>query len=220
MRPLGQGASLSVTIRNAAGTVIATLNRNFPANALDQESSQQFAPGVKFSGNESLTIKVTAGSAFLFGVAVDNKTNDTSFEAGRNLAFAPSADASVEYVPAVGRCPGPTARISETSFQIHDSAASAVSGRLVYHPAGQTASAGDPSIAYSLAPGQTASFANLLSAFGLTGLGTLDVVSSVGTSAARSRPGRQRSGRRGRAGTWRRKRRPARKSSRPAITRT
>lgn len=180
VRPLGQGVSLSITIRSAAGTVIATLNRSFPANALDQESSQQFAPGVAFSGNESLTIQITAGSAFVFGVAVDNKTNDTSFEAGRNLAFAPVADASIEYVPAVGSLPGANGANFRTSFQIHNSAATAVSGKLVYHPAGQAAASGDPSIAYSLAPGQTRAFADLLSAFGLTGLGTLDVVSSSG----------------------------------------
>ncbi len=180
VRPLGQGASLSFTVRNAAGGVIATLDRSFAANALDQEASPAFFPGVAFSGNESVTVKVTAGSAFVFGVAVDNKTNDTSFEAARNLVFSPSADGSVEYVPAVGSLPGANGANFRTSFQMHNASSGPVSGKLVYHPAAQTAVPGDPSISYSLAPGQTRSLTDLLAAFGLAGLGTLDVVSTNG----------------------------------------
>ena len=179
VRPLGQGASLSVAVRNASGALIATVNRSFAANALDQESSSAFLPGIVLAGNESLTIKITAGSAFVFGVAVDNRTNDTSFEAARNLAFAPG-DGAIEYMPAVGSLPGANGANFKTSFQIHNVSPSAVSGKLVYHPAGRSAAAGDPSIAYSLAAGQTLSFPDLLAAFGLTGLGTLDIVPGSG----------------------------------------
>ncbi|MGH9443451.1 MAG: hypothetical protein ACRD16_14385 [Thermoanaerobaculia bacterium] len=180
VRALAQGVSLSATIRNAAGSVVATVNRSFPANALDQETAQQFAPGVAFSGNESVTIRISAGSAFVFGVAVDNRTNDTSFEGARNLAFA-AGEGGIEYVPAVGSLPGANGANFKTAFQMHNSSPASVSGKLVYHAAAHSAAPGDPSLAYALAAGQTLSYPDLLAAFGLTGLGTLDVVPASGS---------------------------------------
>jgi len=180
VRPLAGGATLSIVVRNSGGTVVSTRTRSFPATALNQESAAAFAPGVAFAGNESLTITVTAGRVFLYGVAVDNRTNDTSFEAARALAFAPGVDAAVEYVPSVGSLAGAHGANFRTALQMHNASAAGVSGALVYHPTGRAASSGDPSLPYALAPGQTISFADLLPAMGQTGLGTLDVVSKTG----------------------------------------
>ena len=180
VRPLAEGTTLSIVVRNAAGAVVSTRSRSFPATALDQESVAAFAPGVAFAGNESLTLTVTAGRAFVYGVAVDNRTNDTSFQAARVLAFAPSADGSGEYVPSVGSLEGAHGANFRTALQLHNAAASPVSGRLVYHATGRTASPADPSLAYALGPGETVSFADLLPAMGQAGLGTLDVVSASG----------------------------------------
>ncbi|HET7451107.1 MAG TPA: hypothetical protein VFL12_00055, partial [Thermoanaerobaculia bacterium] len=178
VRPLGEGVTLSTVVRNAAGAVVGTRVRSFPPTALDQETAASFA-GVAFSGNESLTITVTAGRAFVYGVGVDNRTNDTSFEAARALAFAP-AEGGVEYVSSVGSLAGAHGANFRTALQLHNDSAALAAGRLVYHPTGRTASAGDPSLAYSLAPGQTVSFGDLLPAMGQSGLGTLDVVSTAG----------------------------------------
>ena len=180
VRPLAEGVTLSIAVRNAAGAVIANRVRSFPGTALDQESLSSFVSGVVFSGDESLTITVTAGRGYVYGVAVDNTTNDTSFQAGRILAFAPTADGAVVWVPAVGSLPRAHGANFKTAFQLHNASASAVSGRLVYHPAGRSAAPGDPSLAYALAAGQTRSYPDLPAAMGQSGLGTLDVVSASG----------------------------------------
>jgi hypothetical protein len=111
---------------------------------------------------------------------VDNRTNDTSYQAGRVLGFARALPGSVEYVPAVGSLAGSHGANVRTAFQIHNTSSSPVSGKLVFHPAGRTASATDPALAYALAGGQTISYADLLPAMGQTGLGTLDVISASG----------------------------------------
>ncbi len=180
VRPLDGGATLSIAVRNSGGKVVSTRTRSFPATLLDQESAATFVPGVAFAGNESLTITVTAGRAFLYGVAVDNRTNDTSYQAARILALAPSADGAVEYVPSVGSLAGAHGANFRTALQMHNASAVPVSGALVYHPTGRAASSGDPSLPYALAPGQTVSYGDLLPAMGQTGLGTLDVVSKTG----------------------------------------
>jgi len=180
VRPLGGDATLTVTMRTASGSLLGTINRTFPGTVLDQESVAQFAPGIPFSGNESFTVTVTAGRAFVYGVAVDSRTNDGSFEPGRNLAFAPATDGSIVYVPAVGSLEGAQHAHIRTPFQLHNTSSSPVSGKLLFHPAARAASAGDPFLAYALAPFQTISYPDLLPAMGQSGLGTLDVVSTSG----------------------------------------
>jgi hypothetical protein len=180
VRPLPEGVTLSITVRNAAGAVIATRSRSFPGTALDQESEAAFVPGIVYSGNESFALAVTAGRAFVYGVAVDNRTNDTSYQAGRALAFARALAGSAVYVPAVGSLAGSHGANFRTAFQIHNVSPSAVAGTLIYHPAGRTASAADPALAYALAVGQTISYTDLLPAMGQAGLGTLDVISTSG----------------------------------------
>jgi hypothetical protein len=180
VRPLPEGVTLSIAVRNAAGAVVATSTRSFPGTLLDQESAETFVPGVAYSGNESFTLTVTAGRAFVYGVAVDNRTNDTSFQAGRVLAFAPTFPGSEIFVPAVGSLAGSHGANFRTTFQIHNVSAAAASGKLVFHPAGRTGSPADPALSYSLAPGQTVSYADLLPAMGQSGLGTLDAISTSG----------------------------------------
>ena len=180
VRPLAEGVTLTIVTRNSAGTVVSTRTRSFPPTVLDQETGTSFVPGVAFSGNESLTITVIAGRAFVYGVAVDNRTNDTSFQAARVLAFSPGADGVVEYVPSVGSLAGAHGANFRTALQMHNASPSAVAGELVYHPTGRRASSADPSLPYAIGAGQTVSFADLLPAMGQTGLGTLDVVSRTG----------------------------------------
>jgi hypothetical protein len=180
VRPLPEGVTLSITVRNAAGAVVATRIRSFPGTILDQESEAAFVPGIVYSGNESFILAVTAGRAFVYGVAVDNRTNDTSYQAGRVLAFARALPGSVEYVPAVGSLAGSHGANFRTAFQIHNASPAPVTGKLLFHPAGRAVSAADPALAYALAAGQTISYPDLLPAMGQTGLGTLDVISASG----------------------------------------
>ena len=86
-------------------------------------------------------------------------------------------------VPAVGSTPGALGQaFFRTSVQLFNPGATRMTGRLVYHPAGASASANDPFLSYVLEAGETRSIADLLPAMGLTGLGSLDIVSDAGTA--------------------------------------
>ena len=67
-------------------------------------------------------------------------------------------------------------------MQLHNPRITRMTGRLVYHPAGSSATPTDPVLTYVLEPGETLSIADLLPAMGLTGLGSLDVVPDTGTA--------------------------------------
>jgi hypothetical protein len=57
-----------------------------------------------------------------------------------------------------------------------------LSGRLIFHPAGQPESASDPSMGYSLGPGQAFAWYDVVAAMGLSGLGSMDVTGDSGVT--------------------------------------
>jgi hypothetical protein len=83
-------------------------------------------------------------------------------------------------IPAVGSLAGGSGSFFRTSLQIANPTANTESGTLVYHPAGVPASASDQIFPYTLAPGATVSYADFVNFIGKSGLGTLDVISSIG----------------------------------------
>jgi uncharacterized repeat protein (TIGR01451 family) len=88
-------------------------------------------------------------------------------------------------VAVVASIPGVLPALFKTGFQMHNSTASTLAGRLVFHPQGVAGSGADPSLAFSLAAGQTQSFDDLLPAMGLNGprIGSLDIVTPIGAPA-------------------------------------
>jgi len=85
VRTLGQGASLSVTVRNAAGAVTKSLTKTYAANFFEQTSVDAFLAGAALAGSDSLTIEVTAGEAAVYGATTDNRTNDASYQEAERL---------------------------------------------------------------------------------------------------------------------------------------
>jgi len=90
-------------------------------------------------------------------------------------AVAASSDLVRGWLPVVGSLPGNFGATFRTSLKILNPSTSNLSGRLVFHPAGQPASDGDPSMGYSLAPGQSFAWHDVVAAMGLSGLGSTDV---------------------------------------------
>jgi hypothetical protein len=76
----------------------------------------------------------------------------------------------------VGSTPGNFGSFFKTSVQLYNAHDSTISGKLVFHAAGAPGNPSDPSLAYSLAPGQSLSYDDLLPAMGLSGLGSVDLV--------------------------------------------
>jgi len=82
----------------------------------------------------------------------------------------------------VASLPGQFGAFFRTTAQLHNPTDAPLSGKLVFHVAGTPATPGDPTFAYSLAPGQTISYDDLLPAMGRSGSGSVDVVPSTGAA--------------------------------------
>jgi hypothetical protein len=83
VRTLGAGATISITLRNAAGTVTRTLTRTYPANYFEQRDSAAFLEGPAVAANDTITVQVVSGRAIVYGATVDNRTNDPSLQLAR-----------------------------------------------------------------------------------------------------------------------------------------
>ena len=83
-------------------------------------------------------------------------------------------------IPGVGSLPGAFGSIFRTQLQLTNGEGSAIAGNIVFHPAGSSASASDPSMSYLLGSWQTINFNDLLPAMGQSGLGSADLIPTSG----------------------------------------
>ncbi len=126
--------------------------------------------------SSDVTSGVTASQGSLFPNAT------LSAQATGTVTQPPPSVEPAAIIPVVGSTPGALGQaFFRTSVQLYNPSNARMTGRLVYHPAGSSASATDPFLTYVLEPGETRSIADLLPAMGLTGLGSLDVVTDAGT---------------------------------------
>jgi hypothetical protein len=82
-------------------------------------------------------------------------------------------------VPGVGSVHGASGSNFKTALQLTNPAQADIQGHLVFHPMGQSASASDPSLAYSIPALGTVSFDDIVAALGATGLGSLDIMTAA-----------------------------------------
>ncbi|HEY1249765.1 MAG TPA: hypothetical protein VGH97_01165 [Thermoanaerobaculia bacterium] len=136
------------------------------------------AAGVWTSTSDTFTAPAGAVSA-LVTVGVDKIDAGQTLTANvDDVAFGPAGAASdvvVGWLPVVGSLPGNFGAFFRTSLKILNPNAVPMSGRLIFHPAGRPESAADPAMGYSLAPGQSFAWADVVGAMGLSGLGSMDV---------------------------------------------
>jgi hypothetical protein len=78
VRTLDAGATFTITVRNADGDVIKTVQRSFPVSYFIQTSSTDMLNGFALTGGETLSFTIDEGSAFIYGAMTDNTTNDPS----------------------------------------------------------------------------------------------------------------------------------------------
>ncbi|HMC69012.1 MAG TPA: hypothetical protein VKJ07_07655, partial [Mycobacteriales bacterium] len=130
----------------------------------------------------------TAGVRLFYRVRAHNRAG------GCDLTSAPSTSVSVlitavaqappmKFLAVVGSTPGSFGSFFKTSLQLYNPKSSAVSGKIIFHTQGATGSPGDPSLAYSIAPGKTLSFNDLLPAMGVaSGLGSADLAADINSA--------------------------------------
>ncbi len=80
VRTLEQGASLSLTVRDKDGNIVKTTTKSYGATFFTQVAATAMLDGYVLTGGETITIQVTAGSAFIYGSTTDNTTQDPSVQ--------------------------------------------------------------------------------------------------------------------------------------------
>ncbi len=83
VRTLEEGASVTFTLRNAAGAVFGSSTRAFPPNYHEQQGAVGFLRVFEVPPGGSISIALTSGSAILYGATVDNSTGDPSLQIAR-----------------------------------------------------------------------------------------------------------------------------------------
>lgn len=177
IRTLGDGASLTITVRQSNGAVSQTLTRSYPADFFEQRSATDFL-GIPPGPNDSIALRIDSGSAVLYASTTDNVTQDPSLQLAR--AVDSIVGETRPFLLVVGSTPGALGSFFKTSVQLHNPGSAPVSGLLIYHAQGTSGTDADPSLTYSLKPGETISYDDLLPAMNRSGLGSIDLISTSG----------------------------------------
>jgi hypothetical protein len=130
----------------------------------------------------------TPGVRYYYRVRARNDTSGCSTESASSnvvsvLINGVQPPAVARVLTVVGSVAGGFGSFFKTSVQLYNPKSTAVSGKIVYHAQGTSGAATDPSLSYSILPGKTLVYADLLPALGVaSGLGSADLVADV-TSA-------------------------------------
>ena len=87
----------------------------------------------------------------------------------------------VRILPAAGAVQGATA-FFRTSLQMVNPTSNTITGNLVFHKQLVPAAPGDASLPFTLTPGQSIAYADVLTSMGISGLGSLDIVTNGGNA--------------------------------------
>src|SRR4029078_13653308 len=82
VRTLDDGASITLTAKNATGTAVGSTSRVFPPNYHEQQDGARFL-GIPMPPGGSISITVNSGAAIVYGATVDNSTGDPSLQIAR-----------------------------------------------------------------------------------------------------------------------------------------
>lgn len=85
VRTLGSGAVLKLTLRSADGAIAKTVTKTYPSSYQVQQAASDLLEGASFSGNESVTVEIVSGSAFVYATIGDNTTNDPAIQMARRM---------------------------------------------------------------------------------------------------------------------------------------
>ena len=144
----------------------------------------------------SATTTVTTGSAsfthaaanrYYYRVRARNNSSGCSTISGFSSTISVLVSvvpvAQTRILPVVGSTPGSNGSFFKTSVQLYNAKGSAISGKIVFHTQEVSGSPTDPSIAFSIQPGKSLSYADLLPAMGIpSGLGSADLIADAGSA--------------------------------------
>jgi hypothetical protein len=173
---------LTVPASVATGTsydVTWATSANATEYAIDESTAADFAGATTTTVTDThatFTHSVTSDTRYYYRVVAKNRSTGCDVAAPASEAVSilvQAAAAPVQlkrYLAVVGSTAGSGGSFFKTSVQLYNPQASTISGKLVFHP-------GDTSLTYSLGPGKTITYPDLLPAMGISsGLGTVDIV--------------------------------------------
>ena len=95
---------------------------------------------------------------------------------------APPPPLDRRILPTVASAPGRLGSFFRTLLQVHNPSGSTCAGRFLFHVQGQSGSDLDPVLPFALAPGETRTYGDLFAAFGVSGVGSLDLLVESGAT--------------------------------------
>jgi hypothetical protein len=79
-----QGATVRVTLRDATGATVRTLEKSYPPNFFEQVPAATFLQGA-FGPDSTIEVRVLSGTLVVYGATADNTTQDPSIVVGRKV---------------------------------------------------------------------------------------------------------------------------------------
>ncbi len=125
---------------------------------------------------------VAFGADITFSVSISSGTsaaNSTLAVLATGTATGGPPSSLAEIIPVVISSPGLLGANFHTAVQLYNSTLTPEAGSIVFHAQGVSGSASDPTMAYSINPGQTLFFPDVLTSLGQTGIGSLDLVATT-----------------------------------------
>lgn len=147
----------------------------FPPFGISYTITGTFSTPSNASG--TLTFNVTAGG--LFNCSGSGSTTWSATKAG---GTQPPQGTLESILAVASSTPGAAGSFFKTAVQLHNPTTSAATGRLVFHRAGTSGTTTDPALAFTLQPGQTIYYDDLLPAMNQSGLGSVDLYMSSGST--------------------------------------
>ncbi len=85
VRTLDQGVAFTLTVRDKSGGVVKTTAKSYGPNFFIQPGSAAMLDGYVLTGEETISIAITSGSAFIYGSTTDNTTQDPSVQFAKKI---------------------------------------------------------------------------------------------------------------------------------------
>jgi hypothetical protein len=128
---------------------------------------------VAFSGDIATSVAISSGTP---------APNSTLAVMASGPGTVPPATNPVGIVPVVISSPGVPGSNFRLAVQLYNPSTTLITGQLVFHPQGVSASGSDPALPYSINSGQTQFLGDILAVIGQSGIGSLDVVATTGAA--------------------------------------
>jgi hypothetical protein len=136
-------------------------------------------------GNAGSFFGFTSAGYVAFGADVTGSVDITTGSAGGSpLALGGTGTATEQlrgYIPVVGSTAGSAGSNFKTSLQLlygAPTSSGSITGKLVFHPSGASGSSSDPTITYNVGAGQVVTYPDIVSTFGRSGLGSVDLITT------------------------------------------